>query len=72
MNVVLWGKDESILPKMILPNAKIKLFGVRTKTGNRGLEIHGNDATILEIEGKHRDRTNYCSDYSLWQNQILV
>ena len=52
VNVVLWGKDESILPKMILPNAKIKLFGVRTKTGNRGLEIHGNDATILEIEGK--------------------
>ena len=45
-------RDESILPKMILPNAKIKLFGVRTKTGNRGLEIHGNDATILEIEGK--------------------
>ena len=52
VNVVLWGKDESILTKMILPNAKIKLFGVRTKTGNRGLEIHGNDATILEIEGK--------------------
>tara|TARA_B110000014_G_scaffold246789_1_gene219797 strand:+ start:82 stop:1521 length:1440 start_codon:yes stop_codon:yes gene_type:complete len=52
INVVLWGKDESILPKMVPSNAKIKLFGVRTKIGNQGLEIHGNDATILEIEGK--------------------
>ena len=52
LNVVLWGKNESILPKMILPNAVIKIYGVRTKTGNQGLEIHGNDATVLEIEGK--------------------
>jgi replication factor A1 len=52
VNVVLWGKDESILPKMVLPNAGVKLYGVRTKIGNQGLEIHGNDATIIEIEGK--------------------
>ena len=52
VNVVLWGKDESILPKMDLPNADVKIYGVRTKMGNQGLEIHGNDATILEIEGK--------------------
>ncbi len=52
VNVVLWGKDESILPKMVLPNADVKLYGVRTKIGNQGLEIHGNDATIIEIEGK--------------------
>jgi replication factor A1 len=51
LNVVLWGKDESILPKMIASNAKVRLLGVKTKTGNRGLEIHGNDATIVEIEG---------------------
>ena len=51
LNVVLWGKDESILPKMIASNAKVRLLGVRTKTGNQGLEIHGNDATIVEIEG---------------------
>ena len=50
-NVVLWGKDESILPKMILQDAKVKLFGVRTKTGMQGLEIHGNDATIIDVEG---------------------
>jgi len=29
----------------------VKLFGVRTKTGMQGLEIHGNDATVLDVEG---------------------
>ena len=52
VNVVLWGKDESILPKMVLSNAEIKLYGVRTKIGNQGLEIHGSDATLMEIQGK--------------------
>ena len=48
---MLWGKDESILPKVITQDAKVKLFGVRTKTGMQGLEIHGNDATIIDVEG---------------------
>ena len=51
VNVVLWGKDESILPKVIGQDAKVKLFGVRTKTGMQGLEIHGNDATLIDVEG---------------------
>ena len=51
INVVLWGKDESILPNVITQDAKVKLFGVRTKTGMQGLEIHGNDATIIDVEG---------------------
>jgi replication factor A1 len=51
VNVVLWGKDESILPKIISQDAKVKLFGVRTKTGMQGLEIHGNDATLVNVEG---------------------
>ena len=51
VNVVLWGKDESILPKVIGQDAKVKLIGVRTKTGMQGLEIHGNDATIINVEG---------------------
>ena len=51
VNVVLWGKDESILPKIISQDAKVKLFGVRTKNGMQGLEIHGNDATIVDVEG---------------------
>jgi replication factor A1 len=49
--VVLWGKDESLLPKVISQDAKIRLLGVRTKTGNQGLEIHGNEATMVEIDG---------------------
>ena len=51
LNVVLWGKDESILPRMIATNAKVRLLGVKTKNGNLGLEIHGNDATVVAIEG---------------------
>ena len=51
MRVVLWGKDESSIPNMILQSAKVRLLGVKTKSGNQGLEIHGNDATIIEIEG---------------------
>ena len=49
--VVIWGKDESFLPKVISQNAKVRLLGVRTKVGNQGLEIHGNEATLVEIEG---------------------
>ena len=49
--VVVWGKDESFLPKVISKNAKVRLLGVRTKVGNQGLEIHGNDATLIEVEG---------------------
>ncbi|EIJ65717.1 nucleic acid-binding domain protein [Candidatus Nitrosopumilus salaria BD31] len=51
MRVVLWGKDESLIPNMISQSAKVRLLGVRVKSGNQGLEIHGNDATIIEIEG---------------------
>ncbi len=50
--VVLWGKDESLLPKVISQDAKVRLLGVRTKTGNQGLEIHGNEATMVEIGGE--------------------
>jgi len=51
MRVVLWGKDESSVPNMISRSAKVRLLGIRVKSGNQGLEIHGNDATIIEIEG---------------------
>ena len=52
VKVVLWGKDESSLPKMIPPNAKVRLLGMKTKSGNQGIELHGNDVTVIEIEGK--------------------
>ena len=51
MRVVLWGKNESLIPNMISQSANVKLLGVRVKSGNQGLEIHGNEATIIEIEG---------------------
>jgi len=51
MRVVLWGKDEKDIPNMISKSAKVRLLGVRIKNGNQGLEIHGNDATQIEIEG---------------------
>lgn len=52
MRVVLWGKDESYIPNMISQSAKVRLLGVKVRSGNQGLEIHGNDATIIEIEGR--------------------
>jgi len=52
MRVVIWGKDESSIPNMISHLAKVRLLGIKVKSGNQGLEIHGNDATIIEIEGK--------------------
>jgi ssDNA-binding replication factor A large subunit len=51
MRVVLWGKDETDIPNMISQNAKVRLLGVNIKNGNQGLEIHGNDSTIIQIEG---------------------
>ena len=51
MRVVVWGKDETSVPNMVSQLAKVRLLGVRVKSGNQGLEIHGNDATIIEIEG---------------------
>jgi len=51
MRVVLWGKDETDIPNMISQNAKVRLLGINIKNGNQGLEIHGNDSTIIEIEG---------------------
>ena len=49
--VILWGKDETSLPKVVSQNSKVLLLGVRTKMGNQGLEIHGNDGTMVEVEG---------------------
>lgn len=51
MKIVLWGKDQSDIPNMISQGAKVRLFGVNIKNGNQGLEIHGNDSTVIEIEG---------------------
>lgn len=51
MRVVLWGKDETEIPNMISEGAKVRLLGVKVRPGNQGTEIHGNETTIIEIEG---------------------
>jgi len=51
MKVVLWGQDESSIPNMISQDAKVRLLGVKARNGNQGLEIHGNESTIIDIEG---------------------
>ena len=51
LRVVVWGKDEASIPKVVTPGSKARLLGVRTKNGVQGLEIHGNEATIIELEG---------------------
>ncbi len=54
--IVLWGKDESAIPKIISAQAKVKLFGVKAKAGKQELEIHGNDATTIVIEDETQSR----------------
>ncbi len=49
--VVIWGKDESDIPNIVAKDARVELFGVRVKQGNMGLEVHGDDATIINVEG---------------------
>ena len=48
--IILWGKDESNLPRMILPNSTVKLLGVNSKVTERGVEISGNESTLVRIE----------------------
>jgi replication factor A1 len=68
MRTVLWGKDEDSIPKMIFPSAKITLFGVRTKSGNQGLELHGNETTIIQIEGEKEVKPVIVRIISISQN----
>ena len=70
MRVVLWGKDESILPKVIPTDSKIRLLGVKTKAGNQGLEIHGNDSTIVEIDGEKEVEPIIARILSISENQL--
>jgi ssDNA-binding replication factor A large subunit len=51
VRAVLWNTDEDIMPKMVAPSAKTRLIGVRTKIGQQGLELHGDEGTVVEIEG---------------------
>jgi replication factor A1 len=52
IKIVIWGQDESTLPKVIPPGARVRLLGVRTKPGQMGLESHAHEATIIQVEAK--------------------
>ncbi|MFM7796412.1 MAG: single-stranded DNA-binding protein [Candidatus Nitrosotenuis sp.] len=52
IRAVLWGKTNSDIPKVIQAGSKARLIGVKTKTNQQDLEIHGNESTILEIQGQ--------------------
>ncbi|MDE1725745.1 MAG: single-stranded DNA-binding protein [Thaumarchaeota archaeon] len=51
VRAVLWNKDENSVPKVVSSGAKARLIGVNTKVGQMGLELHGDEGTVLEIEG---------------------
>ncbi len=51
IRAVLWNKDENSIPKIVNVGAKARLIGVNTKAGQMGLELHGDEGTVLEIEG---------------------
>ena len=51
VRVVLWNVDQKTMPKMITVGAKTRLIGVKTKVGQMGLELHGDEGTVIEIEG---------------------
>lgn len=56
MPVVVWGQDESGLPAAIGESAPATLFGVKVRHGNQELEIHGDSATAVHIEGKNPEQ----------------
>jgi replication factor A1 len=52
--VVLWNKSNADIPKVIPSGTKIRLLGVRGKTNQQELEVHGNESTVLEIDAKQQ------------------
>ncbi len=51
VRAVLWNKDENSIPRVVSAGAKARLIGVGTKMGQMGLELHGDEGTVLEVEG---------------------
>ena len=51
VRAVLWNTDENAMPRMVSPGARTRLIGVKTKAGQQGLELHGDEGTVIEIEG---------------------
>lgn len=51
VRVVVWGKDEKDLPAVIVNGSKARLYGVKSKQANQGIEVHGTEATTIVVEG---------------------
>jgi len=52
MRAVLWGKTDSEMPKVIPAGTKARLIGVKAKTNQQELEIHGNESTTLDVQSE--------------------
>jgi ssDNA-binding replication factor A large subunit len=48
--VILWNKAESDVPSVIPPAAKVRLLGVKARTNQQELEVHGNESTAIKID----------------------
>ena len=53
IRTIIWNITEEKIPKSLTSGFKIKLLGVKTKTGNPNygngdLEIHGDEGTTIE------------------------
>lgn len=48
---VIWGRDDRGVPKMVKEGARVVMYGVRARAGQRGVEVSGNDATVLKVDG---------------------
>ncbi|HXV47069.1 MAG TPA: hypothetical protein VD736_10400 [Nitrososphaera sp.] len=60
LRAVVWNVDESRLPKVFKPGAKVRMIGVRIKQGNLqygsgDFEIHGDEGTILQFSETQDD-----------------
>lgn len=60
LRVVIWNVDETRLPKVFRPGAKVRMIGVRVKQGNPqygngDFEIHGDEGTILQFSETQED-----------------
>jgi replication factor A1 len=60
LRAVIWNVDETRLPKVFKPGAKVRMIGVRIKQGNPqygngDFEIHGDEGTILQFSETQED-----------------
>ena len=60
LRAVIWNVDDSRLPKVFKPGAKLRMIGVRIKQGNPqygsgDFELHGDEGTILQFSEVQED-----------------